>query len=92
MLRAVPGMTEEMVEAMAELAPGADPFDLPDLDEDTVFDLELYFLPSREIMYGVSAEARTAAGGIFVREAVIELSGNRERPFQIHEWRRGNLD
>jgi general secretion pathway protein K len=91
-LRAVPGMTPELIEALRRLRPGADPFDLPDLDEDTLFDLELYFVPSREIMYGVRAEAHTKAGGVFVREAVIELSGSRERPFQIHDWHRGTLD
>lgn len=88
-LRAVPGMTPEIAEAIRTAGPDGDPFEV--IDEETFFDLELYFVPSREIMFQVQAEARTAGGGVFVREAVIELSGQPERPFMVHAWRRGTL-
>ncbi|MGH6884823.1 MAG: general secretion pathway protein GspK [Geminicoccales bacterium] len=88
-LQAVPGMTPEIAEAIRAAGPGGDPFEV--IDEEALFDLELYFVPSREIMFQILAEARTAGGGVFVRDAVIELSGQPEQPFMVHAWRRGTL-
>lgn len=88
-LRSVPGMTPELLEAIAASGPDDDPFDL--IDDDTLFDLEIYFIPSREIMYTVRAEARTQGGGVFVREAVVELTAEPGHPFRSHAWRRGSL-
>jgi general secretion pathway protein K len=89
-LAAVPGMTEQLIEAYARAGPDDDP--LAGLDDDSVLEIEPYLIPSREVMYRVHAEARTAGGGVFVREAVIELIGEPDRPFLVHAWRRGNLD
>ena len=89
-LRAVPGMTPELAEAIRAAGPDGDPFELLEDDEE-LFEIEVYFVPSREIMYRVVAEARTAGGGVFVREAVIELAMQPERPFVVHAWQRGEL-
>ena len=88
-LRAVPGMTPELAEAIRAAGPDVDPFEL--IDDDALFEIEVYFVPSREIMFRVVAEARTAGGGVFMREAVIELSGVPEQPFMVHTWGRGTL-
>ena len=88
-LRAVPGMTPEFVAAIRAAGPDGDPFEL--IDDEALFDIEVYFVPSREIMFRVVAEARTAGGGVFVREAVLELSGVPEQPFMVHAWYRGAL-
>lgn len=88
-LRAVPGMTPQLLEAIRASGPDDDPFAL--IDDDTLFDLEIYFIPSREIMYTVRAEAHTQGGGVFVREAVVELTAEIGHPFRTHAWRRGML-
>jgi general secretion pathway protein K len=88
-LLAIPGMTPELVDLIRTTAPTEDPFEM--IDDDTFFELEVYFVPSREIMFRVLAEARTAGGGVFVREAVIELALQPERPFIVHAWQRGEL-
>lgn len=89
-LRAVPGMTEEAVETLLALGPDEDPYDV--LDEDLLFETEEYFLFSSEIMFGVRSVGTSGDGGIFVREAVIELTGDPEQPFLVHDWRRGRLE
>ena len=88
-LRAIPGMTPEIAEAIRTAGPDADPFEA--IDDEVLFEIEVYFVPSREIMFQVQAVARTTGGGVFVREAVIELTAQPERPFQVHAWRRGAL-
>jgi general secretion pathway protein K len=88
-LQAVPGMTPEIVEAIKAAGPNADPFEA--IDDEALFEIETYFVPSREIMFQIRAEARTAGGGVFVREAVIELTLQPDQPFQVHAWRRGAL-
>jgi general secretion pathway protein K len=89
-LAAIPGMTDQLIEAYAKAGPNNDP--LATINDDSVFDIEPYLIPSRQVMYTVRAEARTREGGLFVREAVIELTGNLRRPFRVHAWRRGSLD
>lgn len=91
LLQAIPGITDDVIDALDALEPGDDPFDLPGIDEDLLFELELYFVPSREIMYTVRAEAQGAGGGVFVREAVVELTADPSQPFDVHDWRRGDL-
>lgn len=88
-LESVPGMTPEIADAIRAAGPGGDPF--ATTNDESLFDLEAYFVPSREIMFQIRAEARTAGGGVFVREAVIELTLQPDRPFQAHAWRRGTL-
>ena len=89
-LAAIPGMTDQLIEAFAEAGPDDDP--LGEIGDDSLFELEVYLIPSREVMYTVRAEARTTGGGSFVREAVIEITLEPTQPFRIHAWRRGTLD
>ena len=89
-LAAIPGMTDQLIEAFAKAGPEEDP--LANMEDDSVFDIEPYLSPSREVMYTVRAEAETAGGGLFVREAVIELTGAPRQPFQVFAWRRGTVD
>ena len=88
-LQAVPGMTPDLADAIRATEPGGDPF--ASVNDDSLVELEAYFVPSREIMFEVRAEAHTNGGGVFVREAVIELTLQPDRPFQAHAWRRGEL-
>jgi general secretion pathway protein K len=84
-LEALPGMTPAIVERL--MAPDLDD-PLAAIDDDEVLEqLDLYWLPSREAVFTVRAEASTPGGGRFVREAVIELDGSPERPFLVHAWR-----
>jgi len=89
-LQALPGMTPDLLEAMLAAAAGPDPL-LALESEALPPDLEAYLLPSREVIYTLRALGRTAGGGNFVREAVIELGASQDRPFLVHAWRRGLL-
>jgi hypothetical protein len=53
--------------------------------------IDLYWLPSREAVFTIRALVLTQGGGLFLREAVIELQGSPERPFLVHVWRQGLL-
>ena len=48
-----------------------------------------YASRSRGRVFTVRAEARVRSGAVFVREAVISMTRNIEKPFNIHAWRRG---
>jgi general secretion pathway protein K len=89
-LQALPGMTPALLEAMLATAAAPDPL-LALESESLPPDLQAYLLPSREVIYTVRALGRTAAGGNFVREAVIELGASQDSPFLVHAWRRGFL-
>jgi hypothetical protein len=89
-LASIPGMTDQLIEAYAKAGPDEDP--LANIDDNSVFDIEPYLIPSRQVMYTVRAEARTTGGGLFVRDAVVELTGEPDRPFRVHAWRRGSFD
>ena len=41
---------------------------------------------SRERAFTIKTEARTAGGGVFVRQAIVELTGDRERPITVRQW------
>jgi len=88
-LRAIPGMTEDAVELLLSLGPEEDPYDV--LDEEVLIAAEAYFLFSNESIFMVRSTGESEHGGIFVREAVIELIGEQDRPFLVHDWRRGQL-
>jgi general secretion pathway protein K len=87
-LLAIPGMTPDIAQAIATAGADVDPFAL--MSDDLLFEIETYFLFSREIVFLVRAEGRSAGGGVFVREAVIELTGA-DPPFNVYAWRRGDL-
>jgi general secretion pathway protein K len=87
-LEALPGITAEIVDRLLETEPGEDPLEAID-DEDVLEQIDLYWLPSREAVFAIRSVGQTAGGGIFVREALIELDGSPERPFLVYVWRQG---
>jgi len=89
-LEALPGMTPQLLERLVNAGDDFDPF-FEIEDESLLEELEFYFLPTRDAVFTVRALARTADGGTFLREAVIELDGGADRPFLVLEWRRGRL-
>ena len=42
---------------------------------------------SRANVYTIHAEARTATGAMFAREAVVRIAAGRQ-PYRVHVWRR----
>ena len=42
-------------------------------------------------IYSVRAEATVDSGALFVREAVVRLTGRAERPWLVHAWRQGRM-
>ena len=42
--------------------------------------------------FTIRADAATADGARFIREALVSLTGDAARPYMIHEWRHGDLD
>jgi general secretion pathway protein K len=89
-LQALPGMSPALLEALLAAAAAPDPL-LALESEPLPPDLQAYLLPSREVIFTLRALGRTAGGGNFVREAVIELGASQDRPFLVHAWRRGFL-
>lgn len=89
-LRAIPGMDEQTVEQILNLGPDEDPYSV--LDDERLFEVESYFQFSNESVFKVRSVGRSEHGGIFVRDAVIELGSTEDRPFLILEWRRGRLE
>jgi general secretion pathway protein K len=88
-LEALPGITPAVVERLLSADPDDDPLAAID-DDEVLAQIDLYWLPSREAVFTVRAEAWTPGGGRFVREAVIELDGDPRRPFLVHAWRQGS--
>lgn len=89
-LRAIPGMDEATIEKILNLGPDDDPYTV--LDQERLFEVETYFQFSSESVFKVVSTARSEHGGVFVRDAVIELSGSEDRPFMVLDWRRGRLE
>jgi general secretion pathway protein K len=55
--------------------------------------IERYYTIGRSRrVYSVRAEARTGAGGVFVRQAIVRLDYDPQHPFEIHVWKRGRLE
>ncbi len=87
-LEALPGITPQVIESLMAAGPDDDPLDAIE-DDDVLEQIDLYWLPSREAVFTIRAEARTDGGGRFVREAVIELDGSPQQPFLVYAWRQG---
>jgi general secretion pathway protein K len=87
-LEALPGITPQAIERLLEVEPGEDPLEAID-DEEVLEQIDLYWLPSREAVFTIRAVGRTPGGGMFIREALIELDGSPERPFLVYVWRQG---
>lgn len=88
-LQALPGMTPDLVERLLAAEPGDDPLAAIE-DDEALARIDYYWLPSREAVFTIRAVARTPGGGLFVREAVIELDGSPQQPFLVYAWRRGH--
>lgn len=41
---------------------------------------------SRQRAFTIRTEARTVGGGVFVREAIVELTGDRDQPITVRQW------
>ena len=41
---------------------------------------------SRGRAFTITAEAQTVGGGVYVRQAIVELTGDRDRPITVHQW------
>lgn len=87
-LQALPGMTPTVIESLLNAGPLDDPLDSIE-DDEVLEQIDLFWLPSREAVFTIRADARTDGGGRFVREAVIELDGSPEQPFLVYAWRQG---
>ena len=76
-------------------AAGEEAAEAEDGEEDVELDDELddeapqRGLRSRQGLYAIQAEAETAGGARFVRQAVLRLTGNPNLPFQILAWTQG---
>ncbi len=48
---------------------------------------------SRQRAFTIRTEARTVGGGVFVRQAIVELTGDRNQPITVRQWEqaRGRL-
>ncbi len=100
-LLALPGVDAEAVEAFTEQRqartgagePGAGQMAGAELGGARMTTLpglgRQYASRSRGRVFTVRAEARVRSGAVFVREAVISMTRNIEKPFNIHAWRRG---
>jgi general secretion pathway protein K len=88
-LEALPGITQPLVAQLlaAQIDPQVDR--RPTIADSDLLELQSYLVPSRQITYTIKAMGRTQGGGTFLREAVIELTGDRGQPFLVHAWRRG---
>ena len=100
-LLALPGVDAEAVEAFTEqrqARPGAGEQGAGQMAGAELGGARITTLPglgrqyasrSRGRVFTVRAEARVRSGAVFVREAVISMTRNIEKPFNIHAWRRG---
>ena len=41
---------------------------------------------SRQRAFTIRTEARSAGGGVFVRQAIVELTGDRNQPIAVRQW------
>lgn len=83
-LLALPGVDGNAVEAL--LATRAEATQAALLELPGAAD---YLLQSRRQVFTVRAEAKTAGGGIFVRQAVVQLSGDHKQSVVFHTWKQG---
>ena len=100
-LLALPGVDAEAVEAFTEqrqARPGAGEQGAGQMAGAELGGARITTLPglgrqyasrSRGRVFTIRAEARVRSGAVFVREAVISMTRNIEKPFNIHAWRRG---
>ncbi len=83
-LRALPQIGSAQVEAVLS-ARAAGEEDI----EAYIASAEPYLTPIISAVYMIRAEARTAGGAIFIREAVVSLNAIGDLPYSLLAWRRG---
>ncbi len=89
-LGAIPGLDAVAIENMLA-ARGEDRATFEQAARLALEGLDDYIDASESAIHTVRAEARTAAGAVFVREAVVALRFDAEAPFEILAWRQGSL-
>ena len=82
-LMALPDTTAEQVDELLKLRAEVGEDSLPGL-----LAAEDYLAPSAAQTYTVRAEAETETAAIFVRQAVVRVTGEPARPFILRAWRR----
>jgi general secretion pathway protein K len=50
-----------------------------------------FVAPSSRRAFRVTVVGRSEAGAVFVRVAILELTGAQERPFAVRDWQRGRV-
>lgn len=83
-LLALPGVNIDQVDALLTVRATSTGGLLPAL-----VGIEDHLAPSERSVFSVRAEAHTASGGVFVRQAVVELAPASERPYVILYWAQG---
>lgn len=92
-LQALPGARPaeiaRFVQARARFAEeraetGREPAPLPPLTG-----IEQFLSPLASRVTTIRSEGRTASGGFFVREAVVEITGKTDKPYVFLAWRKG---
>ena len=94
--RASPMVLQATVQAASSSAPGIDVSTgrkgqaiLLDRPDHLTAHLGELALPSRNLMFNISASGVSRDGARFVRKAVVALDGGRDRlPLTLHEWQR----
>jgi general secretion pathway protein K len=87
-LRALPGVGSDAVRRfLAARADASVRLSAPSL----LLGAEPYLAPAPPRIVTIRAHAVTASGAVFVREAVIVLTGNSANPYGVLEWRQGAL-
>jgi general secretion pathway protein K len=92
-LRALPGMDPDAVEAiLAARVAGAQQGakSEPAVAGDAGTGRPAIGLAGR--VYTVRARVRTEKGAVFIRDAIVRLTGNAEKPYWIHAWKQGRWE
>jgi hypothetical protein len=53
--------------------------------------LEQFLAPGPSRVVTIRSEGRTPGGGLFVREAVVDMTGKADNPYVILAWRKGRV-
>jgi general secretion pathway protein K len=98
-LRQVPGVTSELFDRVAPAftvharRAGVDPAASPPRMLSALNGIDpgaAFAAPSRHETFTIRAAGRTSDGAVFVREAVVSLTGDVRKPFRVLAWRRGS--
>jgi len=92
-LRAIPGLDPAQVEALSpnqEDEEEADNGDAP-IGQPSLLGIDRRFVSrTRNRVFSIRSEGQTASGTIFVRDAVVGITGIVQQPYHVYAWRRGS--